>query len=92
MARALPCVGSTVGGIPELLPPEDLVPPGDAAALARKLREVVTDPARLAAMSARNLSRAGDYNDDVLRPRRVAFYRHLRDATAAWLPARTACV
>ena len=29
MARGLPCIGSTVGGIPELLPPEDMAPPGD---------------------------------------------------------------
>jgi glycosyltransferase involved in cell wall biosynthesis len=36
MARALPCLGSTVGGIPELLSAEDLVPPNDAPALADK--------------------------------------------------------
>ena len=29
MARGLPCIGSRVGGIPELLHPEDMVPPGD---------------------------------------------------------------
>ena len=51
MARALPCIGSTVGGIPELLLPEDMVPPGDAAALARKICEVVTAPERMARMS-----------------------------------------
>ncbi len=27
MARGLPCIGSTMGGIPELLPAEDMVPP-----------------------------------------------------------------
>ena len=41
MARGLPCIGSTVGGIPELLPPEDMVPPGDVSALAEKIREVI---------------------------------------------------
>ena len=35
MARAVPCLGSPVGGIPELLPPEALVPP-DPVQLARK--------------------------------------------------------
>src|SRR5439155_26719861 len=29
MARALPCIGSNVGGILELLAPEDLAPAGD---------------------------------------------------------------
>lgn len=85
MARALPCIGSTVGGIPELLPPEDMVPPGDVAALARKIREVVTDPARIARMSARNLEKAKAYRDEKLRERRVAFYRYVRERTEAWL-------
>ncbi|MBE9223913.1 glycosyltransferase family 4 protein [Phormidium sp. LEGE 05292] len=85
MARALPCIGSTVGGIPELLPPEDLVPPGNVAALAKKIREVATHPERMARMSARNLSKAKDYREEVLRDRRIAFYRYVRDTTQAWL-------
>ncbi len=88
MARGLPCVGSTVGGIPELLPPEDLVPPGDAAALARKIREIVTDPGRLARMSARNLEKARGYRNEALADRRRAFYRHVRRLTEAAVEGR----
>jgi glycosyltransferase involved in cell wall biosynthesis len=77
-----------VGGIPELLPPEDTVPPGDRAALARKIREVVTDPARLARMSARNLAKAREYQADRLRDRQTAFYRYLRERTEEWLEGR----
>ena len=82
MARGLPCIGSTVGGIPELLPPEDLVPPGDAAALAAKIREIVLDPARLARMSARNLAVAHEYREDLLERKRLEFYERLRHLTA----------
>jgi glycosyltransferase involved in cell wall biosynthesis len=85
MARALPCIGSTVGGIPELLPPEDMIPPGDVAALANKIREVVTNPERMARMSARNLEKAKDYRDEVLCDRRNEFYRYVREMTEAWL-------
>jgi glycosyltransferase involved in cell wall biosynthesis len=81
MARAMPCVGSDVGGIPELLPPQDLVPPGDAAALAARLREFVADPARMASASARNLEAAREYREEVLNERRRAFYRAVRDLT-----------
>ncbi len=88
MARALPCIGSTVGGIPELLPAEDLVRAGDAKALAQKIKEVVTDPQRMARMSARNLAQAREYRDDVLRERRVAFYQYVQDRTAEWLKER----
>jgi glycosyltransferase involved in cell wall biosynthesis len=85
MARGLPCIGSTMGGIPELLPPEDMVPPGDVAALAETIRAVVTDSARMARMSARNLALAQGYREDELRARRMGFYRALRERTEAWL-------
>jgi glycosyltransferase involved in cell wall biosynthesis len=85
MARSLPCIGSTVGGIPELLPSEDLVPPGDVTALASKIREVATNPERMARMSARNLQKAKDYTDEVLSKQRNEFYRYVREITEAWL-------
>jgi glycosyltransferase involved in cell wall biosynthesis len=88
MARALPCIGSTAGGTPELLPAEDLVPPGDVAALIRKIREVVSDPERMARMSARNLEKAGKYSDKVLRERRTAFYQYVRERTEVWIKSR----
>jgi glycosyltransferase involved in cell wall biosynthesis len=84
MARALPCIGSTVGGIPELLPPEDLAPPNHAEALAAKILEVAADPMRLAHMSARNLLKAREYHNDLLRERRIAFYRHIKEKTETW--------
>ncbi|MHB8647539.1 MAG: glycosyltransferase, partial [Thermomicrobiales bacterium] len=84
MARGLPCIGSTMGGIPELLPAEDMVPPGDATALANTIRAVITDPERMARMSARNLARAHAYGEDELRVRRTSFYRALRERTEAW--------
>lgn len=88
MARGLPCIGSTVGGIPELLPPEDMVPPGDAAALAQKICEVITNPERMAQMSARNLEKAKEYREEVLRTRRIAFYSYVKDQTDTWLRQR----
>jgi len=78
MGRALPCVASTRGGMPELLPAEDLVPPDDTEALAAKLTEVLTDPQRLSRMSARNLERTDEYRADLLAARRLDFYQRLR--------------
>jgi glycosyltransferase involved in cell wall biosynthesis len=85
MARGLPCIGSSVGEIPELLPSEDLVPPGDVAALANKIREVATDPERMARMSARNLEKAKEYRDELLQDQRIAFYRYVREQTETWI-------
>ncbi|MGO9262258.1 MAG: glycosyltransferase family 4 protein [Bryobacteraceae bacterium] len=87
MARSLPCIGSTVGGIPELLVSEDLVPPGDTVSLARKLIEVLREPNRMDAMAARNLLRATDFRDDLLEARRRAFFHEVRRVTARWIGA-----
>ena len=84
MARGLPCVGTTVGGIPELLESGDLVPPGNAKALAEKLVEVFSDPDRMDAMSNRNLTLSLEYGDQVLRQRRQAFYRDVLEGTKKW--------
>jgi glycosyltransferase involved in cell wall biosynthesis len=85
MARGLPCIGSDAGGIPELLPPDAIVPRGDMRALAAKIHELVTSPARMSAMSAENLDRAKAYRSEVLQERRVQFYRRVLETTAAWL-------
>ena len=84
MARGLPCLGSDIGGIGELLPPDCLVPAGDAQSLRKKILAFAADPDRMARESARNLVRAREYHEDALRRRRRAFY-----AEAARL-ARTA--
>ncbi|MEM2057656.1 MAG: glycosyltransferase family 4 protein [Thermoproteota archaeon] len=84
MARGLPCIGTTVGGIPELLPPEDLVPPNDARALARKIAEVLKDQERMVRMSQRNYQKAMEYREEVLREKRLTFYRFVRELTEEW--------
>jgi glycosyltransferase involved in cell wall biosynthesis len=84
MTRALPCIGTRVGGIPELLADEDLVDPDDVAGLAAKIKEVGTDLERLSRMSDRNLRRAQEYRPEVLGKRRNEFYLFLRIATEKW--------
>ncbi|MFN7993901.1 MAG: glycosyltransferase [Bryobacteraceae bacterium] len=84
MARALPCIGSDVGGIPELLEQEELVPAGDSAALAAKIQEVLRDTRRMEMMSHRNLAVAREYCDFVLAERRRQFYFYIKDCTMRW--------
>jgi glycosyltransferase involved in cell wall biosynthesis len=89
MARGLPCLGSDVGGIPELLDASDLVPVGNAVALAAGIRAVLSDSSRMKLMSQRNLAVSREYLDSVLAERRRRFYAHIRDATAHWERRRT---
>ncbi len=54
IAAGMPIVATRVGGIPEIFGPaaHQLVPSGDAGALARAIEELFRDPARLAAEAA----------------------------------------
>jgi len=81
MARACPAIGSTAGGIPELLPPADLVAPGRADALAARIAECITNSDRLWIMARRNLSVARQYLWERLAPRRREFLCHLRSCS-----------
>ena len=80
MARGCPALGSTAGGIPDLLGPSHLVTPGAAGPLAAKIRECLTNPDRLGAMARRNLSKARHYLWDRLAPRRREFLWQLRSS------------
>ncbi|MGE0479773.1 MAG: glycosyltransferase family 4 protein [Phycisphaerae bacterium] len=77
LARALPSLGTTVGGTAELVAGEYLVPPGEVAPLAQTLRRVLGRPDELERMSRVNLEKARQYHQDVLAQRRAAMYAHL---------------
>jgi glycosyltransferase involved in cell wall biosynthesis len=85
MARGLPCIASSVGGIPDVLSQEDLVPAGDAAALAAKIREVMASEARLDRMSQRNLTAASAYRSDHLSRSWKDIQFELKQRTASFL-------
>ena len=44
MAAGVPVVATRMGGVPELVGPERCLPPGDAPALAARLRQLFDDP------------------------------------------------
>jgi len=85
MARGLPCLGSDIGGIPELLGPSELVRVDDREGWATRIRSLVLDPDRMARLSSTNLELSRDYHDRILSSRRIMIYERLRDANAEWL-------
>ncbi len=92
MARGLPCIGSTVGGIPELLPADDMVEAGDVLGLARKIDEYLGDAKRMVRASARNLETARQYHADILNERRREFFRELCRRSGTTAVAGTECL
>ncbi len=78
MSRGCAGVGSTVGGIPELLDEPFLVPPDQPEALASKILEVLQDGPRVVEQSKHNVEVAKRYSRSVLDARRFQHYTALR--------------
>jgi glycosyltransferase involved in cell wall biosynthesis len=74
-----PLIASRVGGLPELVGPDNgaLVPAGDAAALADALEQLLGDASAQAALGAGSLARAGGYAVEPFLDRITACYREL---------------
>jgi glycosyltransferase involved in cell wall biosynthesis len=85
MARALPCVASAVGGVPEIIDAECLVPVGDINALANKISMLASNRDELARQSARNLARSRDFSNERLSAKREAFLEDFRRIAEARL-------
>ena len=79
MSRGIACIGSTCGGIPELLPPGRVHRPGDVAGLAERIRKLATDPAALAEASRADLAAAAQFDPQDLERRRTGFFARLRE-------------
>lgn len=78
MAAGVPVVASDSGALRDVVGGAGtLVPPGDAAALARALAVVLDDPARAARMRADGLRRAAEYTWPAIAERYEAMYRGL---------------
>lgn len=75
MARAMPCIGTRVGGVPELLSDEFLVRPGDADELAGKIVWLAARAGMMEESGERNRLRSLDYGDGKRRFLEEAFVR-----------------
>ena len=74
MAFGLPCIGSSVAGIPELLDKEAIVSPNDAKGLADKISHFIDDSDYMQQQAERNWKEAKKYHNDILSARRKIFF------------------
>lgn len=78
MAMGLPCIGSNVGGIPELLEESVIVEKGRESDLADKIELMYRDIAFTNQQAERNFEEAKNYYDEVLDKKRVLFFEELK--------------
>ncbi|MDU2063452.1 MAG: glycosyltransferase [Sporomusaceae bacterium] len=82
MGRACPALGSTAGGIPELLPPSCLHKPGDSMALAAGIGAALDNSAWCSNQAKRNFTLAAAYRPSALDPLRQNFWRCFSQAVS----------
>ena len=75
MSVGLPCLATPVGGVPEVLPAEALVPVDDAGALAGAIDAVAADPGRRARMGAANRAAVTEFRASAADRVRAGFRR-----------------
>lgn len=78
MGQGLPCIGSKVGGIPELLPSTALVPKEDVEELAKLIEKMLRNEIFYNEMASKNLLKSRNYTITVLNAKRKAFFDYIR--------------
>jgi glycosyltransferase involved in cell wall biosynthesis len=79
MSRALPCIGTRVGGIGELIDDECLIDVNSPVALADKIIALTHAPEKLSEQSIKNLKTSKEYKSSVVQTRREKFYRGVKE-------------
>lgn len=77
MSHGLPCIGSKVGGIPELLDNDALVSKNNPKQLANLILKMVSDVNFTNEQAYRNLQEARKYQKDILDEKRNDFFVHM---------------
>lgn len=77
MAYGIPCIGSSVAGIPELLSPEAIVNPNDISGLADKMLLFIDNVDFAQKEARKNWEESQKYHNDILTERRISFYNEL---------------
>ncbi len=75
MSRSCPAIGSTAGGIPELLTAKWLHKPGDINKLSQLILDMINDPLHQISNANKNFEKSTEYSSDILMPRRVEFWK-----------------
>ncbi|MFC5401549.1 glycosyltransferase family 4 protein [Cohnella soli] len=87
MSRGCPVVGSTAGGIPELLESSCLHQPGNDRLLAEQLAAYGRNRAWMERQAERNHARAADYAKEKLDAERHSFWQAFREYAATEVEA-----
>ncbi len=79
MAAGLPCLSTSVGGIPELLSDDLLYSDDDITGFVDKIEEIIANPSLYEELSETSFNKAKEYSTENLQARRIEFYKKLKE-------------
>jgi len=79
MSRGCPAVGSSAGGIPELIRNDVIHKPGDYKKLAEDIQKIIQNKEYMVALAKENFENSKEYAKENLDLRRNKFWREFRD-------------
>lgn len=77
MALGTPCIGSNVGGVPEVIKDELRFSPGDIEEISKVLQSILSDHSTYRDTAFQCIEIAKDYSFEILMARRQAFFQRL---------------
>ena len=77
MSQGLPCIGTEIGGITELIEKEMLVKKKDVLGLVKKIEMLLNDKKLMWEQACRNLEKSYQFKESILSRRREEFYQVL---------------
>ncbi|MBP5273637.1 MAG: glycosyltransferase family 4 protein [Abditibacteriota bacterium] len=77
MACGCPCIGTRIGGIPELVQKEYLIRPGSPAELCQKIK-LLSRKENMASAAEENLARSRDFDQKILDNKRHVFFESIK--------------
>ncbi|MBC2309703.1 glycosyltransferase family 4 protein [Listeria booriae] len=80
LSRGCSCLGSNVGGIPELLEPEQLHESGDVATFANQIKELATNIEKQLLYAERGIERVKPFQSEILQNTRQEFFHRFKEA------------
>lgn len=87
MSRGLPCIGSNVGGIPELLPERWIFPKEEDMELAKKIESFIENQDNRYSAGRENFATSTEYSHEKLQEKRLNFWMSA-DSYIAKLPKK----
>ncbi len=79
MAVGLPCISTPIGGIPELIDDEFLIPINRVKSYVEKIIECIDDNALYIKTSQKNYNKSLEYEAENLKKKRIEFYKFLKN-------------